>query len=54
VVPDLVIAGLLVALAIVVVVQLVSTARRTGPARLDACCDIAMAGAMAYLLVVMF
>jgi hypothetical protein len=54
VVPDPVIAGLLVALAVVVVVRLVSTARRTGPARLDACCDIAMAGAMAYLLVVMF
>jgi hypothetical protein len=54
VVPDLVLAGLLVALAVVVVVRLVTTARRRGPARLDACCDIAMAGAMAYLLVVMF
>jgi hypothetical protein len=54
VVPDLVLAGLLVALAVVVVVRLVTTARRTGPARLDACCDIAMAGAMAYLLVIMF
>jgi hypothetical protein len=53
VVPDLVLAGLLVALAVVVVVRLVTTARRTGPARLDACCDIAMAGAMAYLLIVM-
>lgn len=53
VVPDLVLAGLLVALAVVVVVRLVGTARRSGPARLDACCDVAMAGAMAYLLVVM-
>ncbi|GAW47737.1 MULTISPECIES: DUF5134 domain-containing protein [unclassified Nocardioides] len=54
VVPDLVLAALLVALAVVVAVRLVTTARSTGPARLDACCDIAMAGAMAYLLVVMF
>ena len=53
VVPDLLLAGVLVALAAVVLVRLVGTARRSGPARLDACCDVAMAGAMAYLLVLM-
>ena len=46
---------LLVALMVVVAGRMLDAARSraTVPARLDACCDVAMAGAMGYMLVLM-
>lgn len=53
--PTMVLGALLVALGLLLVVRLVGSLRAATPvtARLDACCDVAMAAAMGYMLVLM-
>lgn len=53
--PTILLALLLAALGVVLVVRLLGSARRAGPlaVRLDAGCDVAMAAAMGYMLVLM-
>lgn len=53
--PTVVLGALLVALGLLLVVRLLGSLRAATPviARLDACCDVAMAAAMGYMLVLM-
>jgi hypothetical protein len=53
--PELVVAVLLVMLGVLLLVRMLHATRRASgvPARLDACCDVAMAGAMGYMLLLM-
>jgi hypothetical protein len=55
VLPAALVAGLVVLVGLVLLVRLVGAVRATEGrnARLDACCDVAMAGAMGYMLLLM-
>ncbi len=53
--PAVLLAALIAVLGLVLVLRLVGSLRPAGavPARLDACCDVAMAATMGYMLVLM-